>query len=143
MNKFILIIAIVIVLIAIIFSYTAKTGKLKYNNDNHTSIGKIVTLPKVSGSITINTGDDIKYTHAIHGSVGINYTVEFDDTAFEAYYNIKYDAPDAVEAGMCGGDSAMRTTTLTSLKKGTYTVRVIHSFRGTVEKVLTYKIIVL
>lgn len=143
MNKYIIIVAIVIVLIAIIVSYTAKTGKLKNNNDNHTSIGKIVNLPKVSGTITINAGDYIKYTHAVHGSVGINYKVEFDDTAFEADYNIKYDDPDAVEAGMCGGDSAVRTTTLTSLKKGKYTVKVIHDFRGTVEKVLTYKIIVL
>ncbi len=45
--------------------------------------------------------------------------------------------------GMCGGDSAVQTCTFRALKKGTYAIKIIHEFRGDIEKVITYTITVI
>ncbi|MCM1111332.1 MAG: hypothetical protein NC336_08995 [Clostridium sp.] len=100
------------------------------------------TLQDTDSAVTIKVGFQLLYSHPVHGSVGSSYRVEYDKNAFELSYDTIYDNPDAVAEGMCGADSAVQTVTLRALKKGQYTVKVIHEFRGDVERVVTYKITV-
>ena len=91
-------------------------------------------------SISVPLGCDIEYSYSVHGSVGYSYHVEYDEEAFSLSKNMEYNNPDAVAKGMCGGDKAVLTTTLTPKQKGKFTVKIIHTFRGTVERVTTYNI---
>lgn len=101
-----------------------------------------ISLPEKNAVIRIAVGRTLKYSHSVHSSVGYSYRVEYDKSAFEMKYSTRYDNSDAVNSGVCGADSAIETTTFKSLKKGEYIIKVIHEFRGDVENVLTYKIIV-
>lgn len=101
-----------------------------------------VNLGDKDSKINITLGGQLRYSHSIHGSVGYDYKIEYDETAFVLTKQIKYDNPDAVSKGMCGGDSAVLTSTLIPQKKGKYIIKVIHTFRGNVNSVITYHITV-
>lgn len=98
-----------------------------------------VLQPKDSTYVA-KVGTRFEYTAEIHGSVGRNFYVEYEEGAFSHDYSVKYDNPQAVKAGMCGGDSGKKTLTLTALKKGKHTVKIIHDFRGKTEKEITCQI---
>lgn len=92
--------------------------------------------------ISIPLGCDILYSHFVHGSVGYNYSVEYDRRAFQLSEKLEYKNPDAVAKGMCGGDEAILTSTLSPMRKGRFIVKIIHSFRGSQERVITHVITV-
>jgi len=102
----------------------------------------IVKLEDEDSKITIKLGSEIEYSHRVHGSVGSSYHANYDKSAFKLSYETKYDNPESVAMGMCGGDSAVQTCTFRALKKGTYKLKVIHEFRGDIERVITYTITV-
>lgn len=101
-----------------------------------------VILEDKDSSVSIGMGNSLQYSHSVYGSVGSGYRVEYDKQAFSMDYTAEYDDPEAVAAGMCGGDSAVQTCIFKPLKRGKYTIRIIHEFRGTVERTVTYKITV-
>ena len=106
----------------------------------HTVKMNVVELKEHDSEYTINLGDIIQYSHSIHPSVGFEYSMVYDENAFKLSCNIKYD--DDYDPNEDGGDSANQTYTLKSLKKGIFKVKVIHLFRGTTERIITYKIII-
>ncbi|MCH5311609.1 MAG: hypothetical protein J1E57_06600 [Prevotella sp.] len=117
----------------------------KINNQKLKDVIEEMEIPPIILSegndfLKIKTGSVLKYSHSIHESVGYSYNVEYDNTAFEMDYSVKYGNPSAVEAGMCGGDAAVKTCTFKTLKRGTYTIRIIHEFRSNIEGILNYKI---
>lgn len=101
---------------------------------------KVVRLRCVPGGLTVSQGVLIKYSHAVHGSVGITYRMEYNKDAFEMSCDTEYSNPQAVRQHMCGADRGVATCTLKAMKKGTYTIKVIHEFRGEVENTETYTV---
>lgn len=100
----------------------------------------VVGLKEHDSIYIIKLGDVMQYSHSIHPSVGFDYSMEYDEKAFNLSYDIKYD--DRYDPDKEGSDSANQTCTLKSLKKGFFKVKVIHLYRGKTERIITYKIIV-
>ena len=117
-------------------------NKRSKNKDRESMADYGWSLPQKDSTITATLFDRFSYSHSIHGSVGYDFNVEYDKTAFHVKNYVEYKDPKAVERGMCGGDSAVKTCEFSPLKKGTYEIRIIHEFRGDVTSVITYKIIV-
>lgn len=103
---------------------------------------KTVKLKDEDEKLTINLGDELLYCHSVHASVGYGYWIDYDEDAFKMDCETVYLYPENMEQNMCGGDAAERTCVLQSLKKGDFTVKVIHDFRGETEQVITYTVIV-
>lgn len=103
----------------------------------------MVILEDNDSKMIISIGNEIKYSYPIHGSVGTEYRIEYDSTAFQMSCTTVYDDPISVALGMCGGDKAVRTCKLRPLKLGEYTIKIIHEFRGDVERVVTHTITVI
>ena len=78
--------------------------------------------------IVLCTGEDILFHGIVHGSVGINYALEYDKTAFNENKVLSYTNPS--RAHMCGGDKQDVIYTLTALKEGDFLIKEIEYFRG-------------
>lgn len=88
----------------------------------------------------LKIGETFTYTAETYPSVGYSFHADYDDKeAFKEKYSVKYEDPESIEDGMCGADKGMTTLTLRAQKKGKFTVKIIHTFRGKVEKELTLK----
>ena len=105
-------------------------------NDIIVDYGRI--LPQEDLTITISLSETLSYSHKIHGSVGYSFNVEYDETAFLVDTHVVYDNPKAVEEELCGGDSAVKTCVFTPRKKGKYTIKIVHKFRGDTTNVITF-----
>lgn len=79
-------------------------------------------------NIILGFGEDIQYKGIVHGSVGINYVLEYDKTAFKQHKVLSYTDPS--KAHMCGGDRQEVIYTLTALKEGDFLIKEIEDFRG-------------
>ena len=117
------------------------------NNSGRNDIDDIIVdygriLPQEDSTITISLSETFSYSQSIHGSVGYDYNIEYDETAFLVDTHVVYDNPKAVEKGMCGADSAVKTCVFTPRKKGEYTIKIVHKFRGDTTNVITFNIIV-
>lgn len=143
-NKLITAAIIVCVSIGCVFLLRSQNimDKLNVKNALEKVSRDVVTLDDRDSTITIHLGNEIVYSHRVHGSVGSSYRVDYDKSAFKLSYETKYDSPESVAMGMCGGDSAVQTCTFRALKKGAYKIKVIHEFRGDIERVITYMITV-
>lgn len=106
----------------------------------HTVKMNVVGLKEHDSIYIIKLGDVMQYSHSIYPSVGFDYSMVYDENAFKLSYDIKYD--DGYDPNNDGGDSANKTYTLKSLKKGFFKVKVIHLYRGATKRIITYKIIV-
>lgn len=134
---------VIIVCLALCCAYYV-FGHSKSKNDvvviSETEDQSTKILGDEDSKIIVPLGCVIKYSHSVHGSVGYGYEVEYDKRAFTLSENLKYKNPDAVAKGMCGGDEAILTSILTPKQKGRFTVKVIHTFRGSQERVIIYDI---
>ena len=83
---------------------------------------------KKGNKIVLCTGEDIQFQGVVHGSVGINYALEYDKTAFNEYKVLSYTNPS--RAHMCGGDKQDVIYTLTALKEGDFLIKEIEYFRS-------------
>lgn len=97
-------------------------------------------LPDRNATMAVRLGKVLEYRAEIYPSVGLNYYAEYDKDAFDVTRNIVYDRPKDVEAGMCGSDSGVCYTFLKTLKKGRYTLRIVHDYRGNVQRTVDFKI---
>lgn len=123
----------------LIYGHSKQTKRnVEVVSENGTQLTK--NLGDVDSKISIPFGCDITYSHSVHWSVGYNYSVEYDKAAFKLSENLRYNNHDAVANGMCGGDKAILTSTLTPMKKGRFIVKIIHAFRGGQEQVITHDI---
>ena len=75
-------------------------------------------LSQEDSTITISLSETFSYSQSIYGSVGYDFNVEYDATAFHIETYIVYDNPKGVEEGMCGGDSAVKICVFKPLKEG-------------------------
>lgn len=144
-NKLITVAIIVCVSIGCVFLLRSQNimDKLNVRNALEKVSRDVVKLEDENSKVSIKLGNEIEYSHRVHSSVGSSYRVDYDKSAFKLSYETKYDNPESVAMGMCGGDSAVQTCTFRALKKGTYTIKVIHEFRGDIEKIITYTITVI
>lgn len=101
----------------------------------------------------IHLGDTLHFSGKSHGSVGYQYYLEFDNTAFKMETQVKdlYKPREedfvidgrTGERGFrrpCGGDESVITYTLTAKKTGVYQISEIVAFRGDIESEKIYKV---
>lgn len=129
-------------MIAILSAIHVSSARKQINALKAKSAPCHIALPEKDATLNVSLGDTVGYSHSVYCSVGHNYCAEYDTSAFDKYYHMAYDRPEEVDAGMDGADSGIKTYTFKTLKKGTYTIVITHDYRGNVEKILTYKIIV-
>ena len=84
---------------------------------------------KVTQTIKLD-GEHLTFKGEVHVSVGKEYRIEYDKTAFRVEYSCKYLHP--LESGrkmMPGGDGKIVTYTFTPLKKGQFEIYEVEGFR--------------
>ena len=74
--------------------------------------------------------DSIQVMGRSQNSVGINFLMECDTTAFAVDFKSAYENPESMERGERGGDGMTVIYTLTPKKKGTFTVYTVVNYRG-------------
>ena len=75
-------------------------------------------------------GDHLTFKGRVHGSVGIEYRIEYDKTAFRMEYNYKYVYSEKERCTLCGADDSTVTHELTPLKRGIFLIYEVEGFRG-------------
>ena len=73
-------------------------------------------------------GDTIQFKGSYHASVGLDYYLEYDKSAFSITETSNYENPS--RSHMPGGDRKEVTYTLSCLKTGNFQIKEIESFRG-------------
>lgn len=140
----ILIIIVVVLWLGVIVRNVMKQFKQIDNRKEKRYIPKVseavVILPQENDSFFVMRGKELQYSAKVHTSVGIEYKVEYDLKAFKLETKKIYDKPEEVRNGLAGGDSAVMKCVFIPLKSGKYTIKIIHKFRGEIEKIITYKI---
>lgn len=84
---------------------------------------------KVTQTIKLD-GEHLTFKGNVHVSVGKEYRIEYDKTAFRVEYSCKYLHP--LESGrkmMPGGDGKIVTYEFTPLKKGRFEIYEVEGFR--------------
>ena len=84
---------------------------------------------KVTQTIKLD-GEHLTFKGKVHGSVGKEYRIEYDKTAFRVEYSCKYLHP--IESGRKmkpGGDGKIVTYEFTPLKKGQFEIYEVEGFR--------------
>ena len=84
---------------------------------------------KVTQTIKLD-GEHLTFKGEVHVSVGKEYRIEYDKTAFRVEYSCKYLHP--LESGrkmMPGGDGKIVTYEFTPLKKGRFEIYEVEGFR--------------
>lgn len=75
-------------------------------------------------------GDHLTFKGRVHGSVGIEYRIEYDKTAFQVEYNCEYVYYEEDRDMLDGADDSTVTYELIPLKKGIFKVYEVEGFRG-------------
>lgn len=79
--------------------------------------------------LTVKISDYLAFEGRVYGSVGIEYRVECDETAFKVEYGCRYLHPEKMS--FCdGADEAIATYRLTPLRVGQFDVYEVEGFRG-------------
>jgi hypothetical protein len=79
--------------------------------------------------IKLNDGH-LTFKGRVYGSVGIEYRIEYDKTAFRMEYNYKYVHSKEDRDMLDGADDSTVTYELTPLKKGQFDIYEVEGFRG-------------
>lgn len=74
-------------------------------------------------------GDHLTFKGRVYGSVGIEYRIEYDKTAFQVEYNYKLVHSEKERRTLCGADDSTVTYELTPLKKGLFDIYEVEGFR--------------
>ena len=75
-------------------------------------------------------GEHLTFKGRVYGSVGIEYRIEYDETAFHKEYNCEYAYSKEDRDMLEGADDSTVTYELTPLKKGQFEIYEIEGFRG-------------
>lgn len=103
---------------------------------------RTITLPDYDKSLTVRPGTVLEYSATVHSSVGSYWHAEFDKTAFDFEDTFRYYDPNYEQNPNCGGDAGLKTVYFKAKKKGTFTIRILHDFRGDIERTLNFTITV-
>ena len=74
-------------------------------------------------------GDHLTFKSRVYGSVGIEYRIEYDKTAFQVEYNHEYALSKEDREMNEGADESFVTYVLTPLKKGLFDIYEVEGFR--------------
>ena len=74
--------------------------------------------------------EHLTFKGRVYGSVGIEYRIEYDKTAFLVEYNCKYVSSQEERYMLEGADESTATYELTPLKKGLFDIYEVEGFRG-------------
>lgn len=83
---------------------------------------------KVTQTIKLD-GEHLTFKGEVHVSVGKEYRIEYDKTAFRVEYSCKYFHPESGRKMKPGGDGKIVTYTFTPLKKGQFEIYEVEGFR--------------
>lgn len=83
---------------------------------------------KVTQTIKLD-GEHLTFKGYVHVSVGKEYRIEYDKTAFRVEYSCKYFHPESGRKMKPGGDGKIVTYTFTPLKKGQFEIYEVEGFR--------------
>ena len=75
-------------------------------------------------------GEHLTFKGRVYGSVGIEYRIEYDKTAFHVEYNCKYVSSQEERYMLEGADESTVTYELTPLKRGIFKIYEVEGFRG-------------
>ena len=74
--------------------------------------------------------EHLTFKGRVYGSVGIEYRIEYDKTAFRVECNWEYDFSEEERNTLCGADGSEVTYELTPLKRGLFKIYEVEGFRG-------------
>ena len=74
--------------------------------------------------------EHLTFKGRVYGSVGIEYRIEYDQTAFRVDCNREYKFPEEERNMLDGADDSEVTYELTPLKKGLFKIYEVEGFRG-------------
>ena len=84
---------------------------------------------KVTQTIKLD-GEHLTFKGEVHVSVGKEYRIEYDKTAFRVEYSCKYLHPlESVRKMVPGGDGKIVTYEVTPLRKGRFEIYEVEGFR--------------
>lgn len=75
-------------------------------------------------------GDHLTFKGRVYGSVGIEYRIEYDKTAFRMEYNYKYVYSKEDRDMLDGADNSTVIYELIPLKRGIFVIFEVEGFRG-------------
>ena len=75
-------------------------------------------------------GEHLTFKGRVYSSVGIEYRIEYDKTAFQVEYNHEYALSKEDKEMNEGADESFVTYVLTPLKRGIFKIYEIEGFRG-------------
>ena len=84
---------------------------------------------KVTQTIKLD-GEHLTFKGNVHVSVGKEYRIDYDKTAFRVEYSCKYFHPESGRKMKPGGDGKIVTYTFTPLKKGQFEIYEVEGFRN-------------
>lgn len=99
----------------------------------------IILMPDKDGEFTIEKGQRIGYKGNIHGSVGISYELQYEESFFEVCGAFEYDH---FYSDAPGADGGVVKYTLKPLHTGVSVVKAVYGWRGGIEKTVTHTITV-
>ena len=74
-------------------------------------------------------GDHLTFKGRVHGSVGIEYRIEYNKTAFHMKYIYQYVHSEKERRTLCGADDYTIIYELTPLKRGIFVIFEVEGFR--------------
>ena len=83
---------------------------------------------KVTQTIKLD-GEHLTFKGEVHVSVGKEYRIEYDKTAFRVEYSCKYFHPESGSKMKPGGDGKIVTYEFTPLRKGRFEIYEVEGFR--------------
>ena len=83
---------------------------------------------KVTQTIKLD-GEHLTFKGEVHVSVGKEYRIEYDKTAFRVEYSCKYFHPESGRKMKPGGDGKIVTYEFTPLRKGRFEIYEVEGFR--------------
>lgn len=88
-------------------------------------------------------GEHLTFNGRVHGSVGIEYRIEYDKTAFRMEYNYKYVHSEKERRTLCGADDSTVIYELTPLKRGIFVIFEVEGFLGQETAIKKHTIVVI
>lgn len=103
-----------------------------------------IVLDDSSTERIIAVGDTLIYKARVHASVGFGCVCDIvnPNVLRLADENTEFDHPEAIEAGMCGGDSANAVFVIEAIGEGNAMIAFQHLFRGKLERSTLINIVV-
>ena len=127
----------------LIFTFAILCVSLSFSQKNKKFIPEkdMVKISLLPGEHTMKVGQKFYYSGHTHGSVGEQYSISCQSSAFEQVdKHFVYD--DIKKSEMSGGDGGTMTMVYQALKPGVYTVIIKDLFRGEVKYTYELKITV-